>query len=106
MGFNSGFKVLNYTSPGLLPAAEPLSWWCEEINWSVHRGERKLAFRLKDSFRYQLYLFSVHDPNYTNVCFRISMKLKALLVHFQLSRVCVCERLTDVHGNLLQITSM
>ena len=86
---------LNQTSPILLPAAEPLSWWCEEINRSVLSGERKLAFRLKDSFRYQLHLFSVHDPNYTNVFFRISVKLKALLVRFQLSSsssssVCVC----------------
>ena len=50
-------------------------------------GEKKLAFRLKDSFRYQLHLFSVHDPNNTNDCFRISVKFKALLVRFLLSNV-------------------
>ena len=71
----------------VIPAAESLSWWYEEINLSVLRGERKLAFRLKDSFRYQLHLFSVHDPNYTNVCLRISVKLRALLVRFQLISV-------------------
>lgn len=97
--------VLNRTSPILVQYLQQNHCRGARINWYVFRGETKLAFRLKDYFLYQLHPFSVHEPKYFNVCFRISVKLTALLIRFQLSSMCE-SFLTDVHDNLLQITSM